>query len=130
MPWVSNMSLCVHSALRVLGAPRRKSILIEECLVRQYGIRVQLLRDLNLLAKRVTKAADKAMLVTKNNHKGVLNISAPYTSTEKIVKAVQEVRDKVITRPELRRFIYKNVNGKSDFHMNGFYQGHHEDQNF
>eukprot|EP01018_Ginkgo_biloba_P006568 Gb_12863 [translate_table: standard] len=107
-----------------------ESLIEKESLVRQYGIRVQLLGDLSLLPERVRKAAEKAMLVTKDNNKAVLNICAPYTSTQEIVKAVQEVTDEVITRPELRRFMCKNGNGKSDFHMNGFYQDHHEDQKY
>eukprot|EP01018_Ginkgo_biloba_P006572 Gb_12860 [translate_table: standard] len=107
-----------------------EALIEKETLVRQYGIRVQLLGDLRLLPEHVRKAAEKAMLVTKDNNKAVLNICAPYTSTQEIAKAVQEVRDEVITRPEIRKFMCKDVNGKSNFHMNGFYQGHHEDQKY
>eukprot|EP01018_Ginkgo_biloba_P006570 Gb_12861 [translate_table: standard] len=95
-----------------------EALIEKESLVRQYGIRVQLLGDLSLLPERVRKAADKAMLFTKDNNKAVLNICAPYTSTQEIVKAVQDVRDEVIPRTELRRFMSKDTNGKSDFHIN------------
>ncbi|KAH9330228.1 hypothetical protein KI387_002336 [Taxus chinensis] len=90
-------------------------VLIEkESLVNQYGIRVQILGDLTLLPERVRKAADKAMAFSKDNDKAVLNIFAPYTATQEIVKAVEgAITDKVegiieneISAEDIERHLY------------------------
>ncbi|XP_050364486.1 dehydrodolichyl diphosphate synthase CPT3-like [Argentina anserina] len=62
----------------------------EESIVNRYGVKVHFIGNLKLLSEPVRLAAERAMLATANNSRGVLSICLAYTSTDEIVHAVQE----------------------------------------
>lgn len=89
------------AVLMNLMQEKLEALIEKESMVNKYGIRVQILGELNLLPEHVRRAAVKAMAVTKENDRAVLNICAPYTSTREIVRAVEDVCNKVVTAKKL-----------------------------
>nr|ADE76815.1 unknown [Picea sitchensis] len=86
------------ATLMNLMQEKLEALIEKESMVTEYGIRVQVLGELSLLPESVRRAAEKAMAMSRGNEKAVLNIFAPYTSTQEIVKAVENVRHEVLTR--------------------------------
>lgn len=74
-----------------------QTLIEKESIVREYGIRVQVVGNLSLLPEHVRRTAEEVMAATKDSDKAVLNIFAPYTSTQEIVRAVEDVCQEVIT---------------------------------
>lgn len=67
-------------------------LLVEkESMVNKYGIRVQLIGDISLFPQNVRESAERAMAFSRNNDKAILNICAPYTGSQEIAKAVEDV---------------------------------------
>ncbi|KNA11043.1 hypothetical protein SOVF_138730 [Spinacia oleracea] len=67
-----------------------ESLIKEDSIVNQHGVRVYFVGDLKLLDDSVRLAAEKAMEVTAGNSKAVLSICIAYTSTNEIVNAVEQ----------------------------------------
>lgn len=67
-----------------------EGLIKEESIVNRYGVKVHFIGNLKLLSEPVRLAAEKAMVATANNSRGVLSICLAYTSTDEIVHAVQE----------------------------------------
>uniref|UniRef100_A0A1D1YZU1 Alkyl transferase n=1 Tax=Anthurium amnicola TaxID=1678845 RepID=A0A1D1YZU1_9ARAE len=67
-----------------------ESLLKEESLVTEYGVRVNFWGNLQLLSEPVRLAAEKAMAATSKNTGPVLSVCVAYTSTDEIIHAVQE----------------------------------------
>ncbi|ERN17217.1 hypothetical protein AMTR_s00044p00169460 [Amborella trichopoda] len=66
------------------------SLLKEESLVNQYGVRVTFIGNLKLMPAYVRETAERAMEATAKNDKAVLSICVAYTSTDEITRAVRE----------------------------------------
>ncbi|KAG9442850.1 hypothetical protein H6P81_018704 [Aristolochia fimbriata] len=67
-----------------------EGLLNEGSIVKEYGLKVNFLGNLELLPTRVKRAAEKVMAATEGNSKAILSICVAYTSTDEIVHAVQE----------------------------------------
>ncbi|KAM5563507.1 hypothetical protein ABKV19_018234 [Rosa sericea] len=67
-----------------------EELIKEESIVNRYGVKVHFIGNLKLLSEPVWLAAERAMVATANNSRGVLSICIAYTSTDEIVHAVQE----------------------------------------
>ncbi|KAM5576469.1 dehydrodolichyl diphosphate synthase CPT3-like [Rosa sericea] len=67
-----------------------EGLIKEESIVNRYGVKVHFIGNLKLLSEPVRLAAERAMVATANNSRGVLSICIAYTSTDEIVHAVQE----------------------------------------
>ncbi|KAI5067185.1 hypothetical protein GOP47_0017713 [Adiantum capillus-veneris] len=78
------------SALMDLMQSKLEILVEKQGLASEYGIRVQVLGDLNLLPEAVRMAAEKAMAVTRSNSSLVLNLCISYTSTHEIVHSIQQ----------------------------------------
>ncbi|XP_073526042.1 uncharacterized protein [Phyllobates terribilis] len=78
----------VESLMELLEE-KMESLLKQDSIVNQYGVRVHFAGDLNLLNKPVHTAAQRLMESTSVNKKAVLSVCIAYTSTNEIVRAVQ-----------------------------------------
>ncbi|XP_004289931.1 PREDICTED: dehydrodolichyl diphosphate synthase 6-like isoform 2 [Fragaria vesca subsp. vesca] len=67
-----------------------EGLIKEESIVNRYGVKVHFIGNIKLLSEPVRLAAERAMVATSNNSKGVLSICVAYTSTDEIMHAVQE----------------------------------------
>ncbi|KAK2643320.1 hypothetical protein Ddye_025083 [Dipteronia dyeriana] len=67
-----------------------KVLLQEESKVKQYGVRVCFLGRLQLLSQPLRNAAEKVMKATANNTRIVIFICVAYTSTNEIIRAIQQ----------------------------------------
>ncbi|XP_051117498.1 dehydrodolichyl diphosphate synthase CPT3-like [Andrographis paniculata] len=67
-----------------------EGLLREQSVVRQYGVRVYFIGNLDLLSDPVKRAAKDAMRATAANSRSILMICAPYTSTDEILHAALE----------------------------------------
>ncbi|KAI9136765.1 putative undecaprenyl diphosphate synthase-domain-containing protein [Paraphysoderma sedebokerense] len=74
-------------------------------LVKEYGIRIRILGDLDLLPADVLKSVSEAMETTKNNNGPILNICMPYTSRHEITQAaktlVKHIENDIISASEV-----------------------------
>lgn len=59
-------------------------------LFERYGAKVKVLGDRELIREDVLKQVDKAVEMTKDNGKAVLNVCFPYTSREEITHSIRE----------------------------------------
>jgi len=59
-------------------------------LFERYGASVKVLGDRSLIREDVLKQVDRAVEMTKNNGKAVLNVCFPYTSREEITQSIRE----------------------------------------
>jgi len=61
-------------------------------LIQRNQIQVRVVGDLSLAPQDVQDAAKRAMDMTRDNHKSILNICFPYTSRNEITQAVQHMK--------------------------------------
>ncbi|SCU84429.1 LAMI_0C07448g1_1 [Lachancea mirantina] len=61
----------------------------------KYGIKINVIGDKALLPLDVQKDIQKAELLTKDNHRAVLNICFPYTGRHELLKSIKEVIERV-----------------------------------
>jgi len=108
------------ATLMNLMQEKLEALIQKESMVTEYGIRVQILGELSLLPESVRRAAEEAMAISQGNEKAILNIFAPYTSTQEIVKAVENVRHEVVSR-------MIEVHEKHEFANNGFHSRDDDD---
>lgn len=59
-------------------------------LFERYGASVKILGDRDLIREDVLKQVDRAVEMTKNNGKAVLNVCFPYTSREEITRSIRD----------------------------------------
>ncbi|THH17411.1 hypothetical protein EW146_g3412 [Bondarzewia mesenterica] len=76
--------------------------LVELCqhgeLLQQYGVRLNVLGHIELLAPNIRDAIHKAQELTQNNDKAILNLCMPYASRHEIATAVEAtVRDAMVS---------------------------------
>lgn len=64
-------------------------LLREENIVKQYGVKVEFLGNLNLLPEPIRIVAEKAMAATAQNNGPVILVCVAYTCTDEIVHAIQ-----------------------------------------
>ena len=69
-------------------------------LFERYGASVKVLGDRDLIREDVLKQVDRAVEMTKNNGKAVLNVCFPYTSREEITHSIRETVKEFSNPPE------------------------------
>ncbi|GAB4830518.1 Dehydrodolichyl diphosphate synthase cpt3 [Ancistrocladus abbreviatus] len=77
-------------SLMELMQEKMDSLLKEESIVNQFGVRVHFAGDLTLLSESVRLSAERVMAATASNSKAVLSICVAYTSSNEIVHAAQQ----------------------------------------
>ncbi|KAI9194013.1 hypothetical protein LWI28_016965 [Acer negundo] len=88
-------------------------LLQEEIIVKQYGVRVCFLGSLQLLSQPLRIAADKVMKATENNTRIVIFICVAYTSTNEIIRAIQQsCIDKLDNHSQARKQTTTHDNAK------------------
>jgi ditrans,polycis-polyprenyl diphosphate synthase len=69
-------------------------------LFERYGASVKVLGDRDLIREDVLKQVDRAVEMTKNNGKAVLNVCFPYTSREEITQSIRKTVKEFSNPPE------------------------------
>ncbi|KAL8170309.1 hypothetical protein V2J09_022113 [Rumex salicifolius] len=82
-------------SLMVLLEDKMESLLKQDSIVNQYGVRVHFAGDLKLLNEPVRMAAQRVMESTSKNTKAVLSVCIAYTSTNEIVRAIQNAYEDI-----------------------------------
>lgn len=72
-------------------------------LFERYGARVKVLGDRSLIREDVLKQVDRAVEMTKNNGRAVLNVCFPYTSREEITHSIRETVKDYSHPPEKKK---------------------------
>lgn len=72
-------------------------------LFERYGAQVKVLGDRDLIREDVLKQVDKAVEMTKDNGKAVLNVCFPYTSREEITHSIRETVKDYSHPPEKKK---------------------------
>lgn len=107
----------VQSLMELLQE-KMESLLQQDSLVSQYGIRVHFAGDLTFLNESVRSAAERVMESTSNNSKAVLLVCVAYTSTNEITRAVQkaceERQDRVIGLMDIEKRLDLSVAPEPD----------------
>ncbi|KAL9662840.1 hypothetical protein QQ045_027675 [Rhodiola kirilowii] len=67
-----------------------ENLLRDESIFAQYGVRIYFIGNLKLVDESVRVAAEKAMRITANNINATLMVCVAYTSTDEILRAVEE----------------------------------------
>jgi ditrans,polycis-polyprenyl diphosphate synthase len=71
------------------------SLLKEEELIHQHGVRIQALGKVSMLPEHIQHALGKAVYTTRNNTKSTLNVCIAYTSREEMLNAASTLADAV-----------------------------------
>lgn len=72
-------------------------------LFERYGAKVKILGDRSLIREDVLKQVDRAVEMTKDNGKAVLNVCFPYTSREEITHSIRETVKEYSNPPEKKK---------------------------
>jgi ditrans,polycis-polyprenyl diphosphate synthase len=72
-------------------------------LFERYGAKVRVLGDRDLIREDVLKQVDRAVEMTKDNGKAVLNVCFPYTSREEITHSIRETVKDFSNPPEKKK---------------------------
>lgn len=72
-------------------------------LFERYGASVRILGDRDLIREDVLKQVDRAVEMTKDNGKAVLNVCFPYTSREEITHSIRETVKEFSNPPEKKK---------------------------
>lgn len=72
-------------------------------LFERYGASVKVLGDRDLVREDVLKQVDRAVEMTKNNGKAVLNVCFPYTSREEITRSIRDTVQDYSHPPEKKK---------------------------
>ncbi|KAK3912450.1 Dehydrodolichyl diphosphate synthase complex subunit DHDDS [Frankliniella fusca] len=100
-----------------LARQKFERLLDEKDKLMEHGVHIRVIGNLNLLPLDLRKVMAKAMLMTKENSKAILNIAFAYTGREEILRGVQETADGVsngiltpadITQDFLSKTFYSN----------------------
>ncbi|KAG6911412.1 hypothetical protein DXG01_016509 [Tephrocybe rancida] len=83
--------------------------LVELCehgdLMDQYGVRLNVVGNVELLPESVQKAVRKAERMTRHNNRAIFNLCMPYTSRHEITMAVQSCVRNAIKEPDNKQTI-------------------------
>lgn len=77
-------------ALMDMAKTKLSQLVQHGSLLERYGARIQVLGQRSLVKPDVLEAVDRAVDLTKNNNRAVLNICFPYTSHDEMTTAVRE----------------------------------------
>lgn len=77
-------------ALMDLARQKFQRLIDEKEKLMEHGVHIRIIGNLDLLPLDLRKLMAKAMLITKDNNKAVLNIAYAYTSTEEISHCVKQ----------------------------------------
>lgn len=77
----------------LMGLAREKfaKLLEEKDKLREKGIKIRVIGNLNLLPKDIQKTVAEAMLLTKDNNTSILNVAFAYTSREEIANSLKTI---------------------------------------
>lgn len=78
-------------ALMKLALQRFSDIILEDGIIRKYGVSVRVLGNLSLLPPELQKAMAKAVQFSRGNSNCILNVCFAYSSTEEISRAIEIV---------------------------------------
>lgn len=78
-----------------LATEKFKKLLEEKEMLEKHGVCIRVLGNLSLLPKSLQETIAKAVQMTKDHNKAVLNVCMPYTSRDEISTAMQEIAEGV-----------------------------------
>uniref|UniRef100_A0A6M2DRW8 Alkyl transferase n=1 Tax=Xenopsylla cheopis TaxID=163159 RepID=A0A6M2DRW8_XENCH len=90
---IENFKRCKDEVETLMNLAREKfqRLLNEEELLREKGVHIRVIGNLNLLPDDLKRLIAKSMLITKDNNKVYLNVAFAYTSQEEITNAVLNI---------------------------------------
>lgn len=76
-----------------MGLAREKfaQLLEEKEKLKEKGIKIRVIGNLDMLPKDVQKTLAEAMLLTKDNNKSILNVAFAYTSRDEIANSIKSI---------------------------------------
>ncbi|KAL1494438.1 hypothetical protein ABEB36_010037 [Hypothenemus hampei] len=89
----------------------------------EYGVCIRVIGNLTLLPEDLRQLMAKAMLITKDNNKAILNVAFPYTSRDEITNSIQTIieavrEDKIspddVTEDLISHCLYTNLSPNPD----------------
>lgn len=82
-------------ALMTLAREKFSRLMDEKEKLQEKGIRIRVIGNLHLLPEDLQKSIAEAMLLTKNNHKSILNVAFAYTAREEITNSIKTIMEGV-----------------------------------
>lgn len=79
----------------LMGLAREKfaKLLEEKDKLKEKGVRIKVIGNLDMLPKDIQKTLAEAMLLTKDNNKSILNVAFAYTSRDEITSSVKSIME-------------------------------------